>query len=581
MDKKDIAAVLEEIAVLLDLLGENPFRANAFRNAGRALENLEADLGVVVAEGRLTDVPRIGKAIAKDITELVETGHLGYVEELRAQVPDGLLEIVRIPGLGPRKVKSLHEQLKVETLDDLDQACANGRVAELKGFGKTSEQKIRKGIQNLRRYKGRHHIDFARERADMALALLGGDDRVRRCEVCGSLRRWRETAKDVDIVASVAAADRPGVVERFLEEMEPEEVIARGETKTSVRLDGGLSLDLRLVEDAEYPAALNYFTGSKEHNTVMRGLAKKKGLRLNEYGLFRVGDGEGGDGEPEALPIEGEEDIYAALGLRYVPPELREDAGEFEAAIHGGFPELVEEKDLRGLLHVHSTWSDGRATLEEMVRGAVEWGFSYIGISDHSQAAFYARGLDPDRLEKQREEIESIRGKYPGIEILQGSEVDILPDGSLDFPDEVLARLDFVVASIHSSLGQPEDEMTQRVIRALQSPHVTILGHPTARLLLQREPIRISLPPVLEEAAKRGVAVEINANPRRLDLDWRVLRAAKAAGTMLSINPDAHSRQGIWDVRYGVGIARKGWLEKGDILNTRTVEEFRTLAKRT
>ncbi|MCZ6602639.1 MAG: DNA polymerase/3'-5' exonuclease PolX [Planctomycetota bacterium] len=571
MNNKEIAKVLEETSILLELRGENRFKSNAYRNAGRVIEGLEEDLGSLAEQGKLREIRGVGEALAEQLTTLVRTGALPYLEELRASIPDGLLEFLRIPGLGPRKAKALHEGLGVSSVAELEYACHEDRVASLKGFGPRSQEKILRGIRNLKRYAGRHLLSEALGVADELLAGLRSHPKVARASIAGSIRRSRETVKDIDILVSVARQDRDEVIDAFLALAQPEEIVARGETKTSVRLERGLPTDLRLVEEGEFASALAYFTGSKEHNTALRGIAKKKGLLLNEYGLFR------GD---EALPIQGEDDIYRALDLRPIPPELREDSGEIEAAGSGGLPDLIERDDLRGVLHVHTTWSDGRATLEEMVREAERAGFEYVGISDHSQAAFYARGLDPERLRQQKEEIDDIATKVPGITILQGSEVDILPDGRLDFPDEVLATLDYVVASIHSNLEMPEDQMTERVLRALQNPHLTVLGHPSARLLLAREPIRMVLPRVFREAAERGVAIEINANPRRLDLDWRLLRAAKKAGARFSINPDAHSTEAIGDVRYGVGIARKGWIAKEDVINTKPLKEFLALAKR-
>lgn len=572
MDKKEITQALNEIATLLELRGENRFKSNAYKNGARILEGLDIDLSGTVREGKLGEIQGIGKALEQKVTEMVTTGSLPYLEELRASIPPGLLEILRIPGLGPRKAKALHDGLGVASLGELEYACYESRVAFLKGFGRKSQDKILKGIQNLKQYAGRHLIS---EGLGYARGLVDGllsHPKVLRVSLAGSIRRSMETVKDIDIVASVSRADREEVTEAFLEAARPREVTARGETKTSLSLEDGFPVDLRLVEDREFPAALMYLSGSKAHNTALRGIARKKGLLLNEVGLFRGDD---------PLPVGTEEEIYEALGLAFIPPELREDAGEIQAAATGTLPDLIQDGDVLGLLHVHTTWSDGMASLEEMVREARDRGYRYIGISDHSQAAFYARGLDPGRLAEQHREIEAVAPRYPEISILKGTEADILPDGRIDFSDEVLSSLDYVVASIHSSLEMSEEAQTERVIRALQNPHVTTLGHPSARLLLAREPIRMNVSRVVREAAKRGVAIEINANPRRLDLDWRLIRAARDGGVKFSINPDAHSIESIGHVPYGVGIARKGWLGKKDVINTRPCKEFLGLAKRT
>jgi DNA polymerase (family X) len=563
LEKREVARILEEIALLLELKGENPFKSRAYSNAARTLEGTTTDLPDLIRSGKLGELPGIGEALREKITTLVTAGRLPYYEELLSEFPRGILEILRIPGLGPKKVRVIWQQLGVSTLGELEYACHENRLAGIPGFGSKSQEKILHGLSLLKKNRERFLCDVALEEAESLLKRLGKHPAVQRMGVAGSIRRRCETSKDVDLVAS--SRDPSTLMQAFVSQPGVAEIVARGETKSSVRLSSGMGADLRVVSDKEFPFALHHFTGSKEHNVALRARAQRMGLKLNEYGLFR--------GE-KLLPCKDEAAIYARLGLAFIPPELREDRGEIEAAEQGEFPRLVEWEDLRGVLHVHTQASDGLATLEEMSQAAKTLGLSYVGICDHSKAAQYAGGLDENRVDEQHREIEKLNRRLHGVTLLKGIEVDILADGSLDFTDEILSRFDLVVASVHSRFNLSEEAMTGRIIRAIQNPHVHILGHPTGRLLLAREPYAVDMAAVIRAAAAQGVCIELNANPHRLDLDWRWIPSAKKAGVKISIDPDAHQVAGIGDMRYGVGIARKGWLTRQDLLNTLPLPEL-------
>ncbi len=566
MDKKHVAEILEHIGILLELKGENPFKTRAYFNGARAVKGLPGDLRELVEKGEIGSVKGIGKALAEKITTLVTTGELPFYEELKAGFPPGLLDILNIPGLGPKKIRKLYTELGIDSIEVLEQACLENRISALDGFGKKMQEKILEGIAFMRKHSGRHHYHLAAAAAERLLQAVLEHPAVIRAEVAGSLRRHRETVKDIDIVASAAEADRAVLMAFFVDMPGVSSVVAHGETKSSVILEEGLQADLRVVSDAEFPFTLHHFTGSKEHNTAMRALARRNGLKMNEYGLFR---------EDESLiPCSNEEEIFRALGLSFIPPELREDQGEIAAAQQGAIPELVRRQDIRGILHTHTTWSDGTASLEEMAEACRELGMQYLGIADHSQVVVYANGLSIDRLHRQAEEIRRLNERYDDFRIFHGTECDIMPDGSLDYPDEILAELDYVVISVHSKMQMSESEATERIIRAMSSPYATILGHPTGRILLTREGYPLNYEALFEAAVRYHVAIEINANPYRFDLDWRYVRQARDAGVMLSINPDAHSISGLQDTFWGVGIARKGWLGPQHVLNTKTREEL-------
>jgi len=557
MDRKQLAQALEEIGTLLELRGENPFKIQAYRKAARTVSSLSEDVGALIESDRLTSVRGIGKALAEKIAALHQTGSLPYLEELRASVPPGLLDMLRIPGLGPKKVLALNKALGIASVGELEYACLENRLVELPGFGERSQQKILEGIERVKRYAGNFRYADVEARALEVVESLERSGLAQQVSVAGSLRRKKETVKDMDILAS---SKKPAaLMKAFVGLPGVESVVAEGETKSSVVFDEGVAADLRVVTDKQFPYALHHFTGSREHNTAMRGRAKQKGMKMNEYGLFK--------GE-KIIPCADEEQIFARLGLAYIPPELREDMGEIEAAEQGELPDLIEPSDIRGVLHVHTRASDGSNSLEELVEAMRAKGYAYLGIADHSQTAVYAGGLTPDQILGQHEAIDRINESLENFRVLKGIESDILADGSLDYDEKTLSRFDFVIASVHSNFNMTREEMTRRILRAMDNPHTSILGHVTGRLLLAREAYPLDMEAVLDKAAELGVIMELNANPYRLDLDWRMCKPAKQRGIRIAVNPDAHSIDGLDDVRYGVGIARKGWLSASDVINT-------------
>jgi len=579
MDRDRVVEVLSEIGTLLELRGENPFKARAYAAAARTIESLAEPIEVVVREGRLEQLGGVGEALRSKISELVTTGRLVYHEELRASVASGLLEMLFIPGLGPKKIRALHQALGVETVEALQAACREGRVAALKGFGEKTQSKILEGIAFRREHSSQHLLSEAFAIGEGLLDLLRAEPAVVRCSLAGSLRRWKEVLGDLDFV--VSSRQPVAVLDAFTGHAGVEQVIARGDTKASVRLKGGMQADLRVVTETEYPYALAYFTGSKEHNIVMRQRAIARGLRLNEYGLFRSDE----ETRDPALRVEcrTEEELYQALDLAYIPPELREDRGEFSAAERGESPRLLEWTELKGSLHNHSNWSDGRQTLEEIAAMARGLGCGYWAITDHSRSSFVANGLDEPRLRQQLEALarvnESLAAEGEDFRLLSGAEVDILSDGSLDFSDELLAELDVVVVSVHQGFTLDEAAMTRRLIRAVENPLVHILGHMTGRLLLQREAYRVDARAVIEACAACGTWIELNASPQRLDLDWRLWAFARDQGVRCVINCDAHRAEHAAWLRLGAGVARKGGLTAGDVVNTRPLDELRRLLR--
>jgi DNA polymerase (family 10) len=565
MDKKQVAAILEEIATLLEFKGENPFKTRAYNNAARALEGLTEDLAELVASRRLREIKGIGDAISEKITELVTTGRLKYYDDLRAGFPAGLLDLLRIPGLGSKKAKKLFEALNITSIDALEKACRENRLIDLEGFGKKSQEKFLEGIRQVREFSSRHLFHHTLEAAMPLFEIVRRHPKVIRAELAGSLRRCKETIKDIDIVASCKDADRPAIMEAFTKFPGVRHIIAKGDTKSSVLLEKGIPADLRLLSDEEYPYLLHHSTGSAEHNVAMRSHALKRGIKMSDYGLFKGN---------KLIRCKDEAEIFAALGMSYVPPEMRENMGEIEAALKDEIPELIEKKDLRGVLHCHSTHSDGANSLREMAEACQKLGFEYLGICDHSMSVAYARGLSPERVKAQQKEIDKLNAEMKNFRIFKGTECDILPDGKLDYPEKILESFDFVVASIHSSMNMTEEKATTRLIKAMEHPAVRILGHPTGRLLLGREGYPINHRKVIDAAAALGVCIEINASPHRFDLDWRYCKYARDKGVLLSINPDAHSIDGLADTFYGVGIARKGWLRRQDVLNTKSTKEI-------
>ena len=570
MDKKVVAEILDEMGTLFEIKGENPFKCRAYHNGARVVEALTQDIDELVKTGGIKEIKGIGPGLAETIKELVSTGSSKGFEALKSSLPSGLLEMVKIQGLGPKRIKILYEKLKIGSIPELKKACEEHRLAKLDGFGEKTEENILKGIELRTRVSDKHLYSEAKDSADEILKLVRKLKEVKRCEVAGSLRRKKEIIGDIDIVVGAEKKNRAKIFKAFVTHPAVESVIGQGETKASVLLKSGINCDMRIVEDAEYPFALNYFTGSKEHNVEMRSRARKVGWSLNEYAFSKI-EGEKNVKRPPACKEEG--DIYGALGLSYVPPELRENVGEFEAAEKGKIPSLIEETDLKGTFHCHTTASDGSNSLAEMVDAAKQLGWQYLGIADHSKVAVYANGLTPERVRAQQKEIDKLNASLSKFRVFKGTEVDILTDGTLDFNDKVLSSFDYVVASIHSKFKMTESEATKRVIRALKNKYVTILGHPTGRLLLSRDGYPLNLIEVINAASDYGKSIEINAHPVRLDLDWRLVKYAKEKGVRICINPDAHNVDGLKDVRFGVGIARKGWLETKDVVNCWNVKE--------
>ena len=560
MTNKDVVTLLEGIALLLDLSGANPFKSRAYTNVARQIEQSEEDVETLVEEGRLRELKGVGDALEQKITEYVTTGALKYHDDLRAKFPESLFELFGIPGLGPKRIKQVYEELGIASLTDLEAVCTNGGLSNLKGFGPKMQSKLLEGIEFSKQQQGRHLYNKAFLEATRLKHLLSEEKSVHAIEIAGSLRRCKEVVKDIDLVATSKAPKAD--MNRFVNDVEVQRVTGHGETKSSVVLNSGVAADLRVVSDTQYPFALLHFTGSKEHNVALRQRAKDRGLKLNEYGLFK--------GE-KSLKCKTEADVYKALEMPFVPPELREDMGEFDV---DSFPELVTLDDVIGMFHSHSKYSDGQNTVEEMALAAQELGYHYLTMTDHSQSAAYAGGLRPETVVKQQKEIDKLNKKLSGFRVLNGIESDIRSDGSLDYPEEILQTFELVIVSVHSGLDMNEKDATKRIVKALENPHTTILGHPTGRLLLSRKGYPLNFEKVFDACAANNVAIEINANCHRLDLDWRHVRRAKERGLKLCIGPDAHSTGGLEDMTYGVGIARKGWLEPGDLLNCMTVDEF-------
>ncbi len=566
MEKNDIAAVLDEIATFMELTGENPFKIRAYSAGARILENLTEDLGELIDSGKLADIPGLGEALVDKITTLRRDGVLPFHQKLKASIPAGLLEVMQIPGLGPKKVRALWTQLAVEDLAKLKEVCEAGAVAELKGFGAKTQEKILEGIKNRIAYGKRHRWHEAAAIAEPILAGLRALPQVSLAESAGSLRRARETVGDLDFL--VASSEPKPIMDWFVAYPGVKEVTAHGETKSSVRFENGLQADLRVVPAEQFYFALHHFTGSKEHNVAMRHRALGRGLSMSEWGFKSVDD------KAVAPGAQSEEEVFRALGLPWIPPELREGNGEIDAAEAGALPKLVEFADLRGVFHNHTTESDGDHTLDQMAAAAEAHGWEYLGISDHSKSSFQAGGLDEARLAKQLEDIAQLNAsKKYRVRVLSGSEVDILKDGTLDFTDDVLARLDFVVASVHNLFTLDREAQTARIIKAIENEHVDMVGHLTGRLLNKREPYDVDIAKVIDAAAANDTIIELNANPWRLDLDWRWWRRAAEKGVLCSINPDAHDTEQLAFAAHGVRIARKGWLTPEQVLNTRSLPE--------
>lgn len=566
----DIARIFEEIADILEIEGDNPFRIRAYRNAARSMGGFGRDLGELVRSGEdLTRLPSIGKDLAAKIEEIVATGECAALKRLRRQVPAAVTELLDIPGLGPKRVRALYHELDIHSREQLARACRTGAVRSLPGFGAKTEQRILQAIEGAASETRRYKRAVAEQYAEGLLAWLRQGEGVERVSVAGSYRRARDTVGDLDIL--VVARDGAAATSHFLAYDEIGDVVSHGGTRSTVYLKSGIQVDLRVVEAAAFGAALHYFTGSKAHNIAVRRLGQRRGLKINEYGVYRG---------KRRVAGRTEEDVYAAVDLPWIAPELRENAGEIEAARQGALPQLIERADLRGDLHCHTRASDGHDGLREMAEAAREAGLEYLAVTDHTQHLRVAHGLDSSRLLRQMDEIDSLNEALEGIVLLKGAEVDIYEDGALDLPGDVLARLDVVIGAVHSRFDLPRAQQTRRVLRALDSPHLHILAHPGGRLIGEREPMDLDMPRVLRRAREQGVALELNASPDRLDLTDVYCRMARDEGVRIAINSDAHGTGQFSNLRFGVEQARRGWLERGDVLNTRTLKQLRRLLRR-
>ncbi|MDP3663684.1 MAG: DNA polymerase/3'-5' exonuclease PolX [Nitrosomonas sp.] len=569
----DIAAVFEEIADLLEIQGANPFRIRAYRNAARVVGELSQEISRLLEKGEdLTELPGIGDDLAGKIKEIAGSGHCSLLDRLHTELPPAITELLKIPGLGPKRVKALYHDLDVQTLEQLYRAARDGKIRDLPGFGEKTENNILQAIEVHANQTQRFKLAIAAQYAEALEKFLAATPSVLKVTVAGSYRRMRETVGDLDILATASTAAASQVVQHFTNYDEVAEILSAGPTRASVILKCGLQVDLRVVKAESYGAALHYFTGSKSHNIAIRRMAQKSGLKINEYGVFR---------DKTRIAGETEASVYAAVGLSYIPPELRENRGEIAMARAGQLPQLVEQADLRGDLHVHTKATDGHNSLREMAQAALSNGFEYIAITEHSRRLAFTHGLDPLQLAQQCDEIDQLNAELKGITLLKSIEVDILEDGSLDLPDSALARLDMVVGAVHSSFNLSRAKQTERILRAMQHPYFTLLAHPAGRLIQRRAPYDVDMLRIIREARNRGCFLELNAHPERLDLLDTQCQMAKEEGVLISINSDAHSVYDFANLRFGIGQARRGWLEKHDVLNTRSLKELRLLINRT
>ncbi len=567
----DIADIFDEIADLLEIEDANPFRVRAYRNAARTLRGTGREVRTLLAQGEdLTRLPGIGHDLAAKIEEIVETGHTAMLDKLHKRLPPDLSELLKIPGLGPKRVKALYHELDIHTLEQLHRAARDGRLRELPGFGLKTEQRILHAIESRVGSSERFKLALAAQYAEPLVEYLRAVPGVSRVVIAGSYRRARETVGDIDIL--VTADSGSPVMQRFTGYDEVREIVSRGPTRATVILRCGLQVDMRLVGEENYGAALHYFTGSKAHNIAIRTLARQRGLKINEYGVFRGSERVAGATETS---------VFKSVGLPCIPPELRENRGEIEAARKGLLPELVKLADLKGDLHAHTVATDGHNSIEQMAQAARSRGFEYLAITEHSRRLTVARGLTPERLLKQMDEIDRLNEELEGITLLKGIEVDILEDGRLDLPDDILGQLDLVVAAVHSRFNLSRRRQTERILRAMDHPHFTLLAHPGGRLIQQREPYDVDMLRIIRHARRRGCFLELNAHPERLDLLDSYCRLARDEGVLISINSDAHSTMDFDNLKYGVGQGRRGWLEKKDVLNTRPLGKLRGLLKRT
>jgi DNA polymerase (family 10) len=567
----DIAAIFEEIADLLEIDNANPFRIRAYRNAARAMQTLGRDARDLVEQGEdLSELPGIGKELAAKIAEIVHTGHCQALEKLRKQTAPGLPDLLKIPGLGPKRVRALYHDLDIHSAEQLLRAAHDHRLQELPGFGPKTEANILENLQSHVTHEQRLKLAVAAQYADTLVDYLHKMKSVNKIVIAGSFRRCKETVGDLDILVT-AKAGGP-VMEHLAKYDEIAQVVSKGTTRATVVLRNQLQVDVRVVEPVSFGAALHYFTGSKAHNIAIRRRAQKRGLKINEYGVFK------GD---KRMAGDTEESVYKAVGLPWIAPELREDRGEIEAAENKRLPKLVELEDIRGDLHAHTRATDGNNTLEEIAKAAQDRGWSYVAITEHSKRLTIAHGLDKKRLLKQIEQIDHLNDKSSGITVLKGIEVDILEDGKLDLPDDVLAKLDLVIGAVHSKFHLSRAKQTERILKAMDHPHFTLLAHPTGRLIQQREPYDVDMGRIIHQASQRGCYLELNCHPERLDLLDTYCQMAKEAGVLVSINSDAHSLADFENLKYGIGQARRGWLEAKDVLNTRTLTQLQRLLKKT
>jgi DNA polymerase (family X) len=570
MKNRELANLFEKMADILEFKGENPFKISAYRKASRIIGDLTQDIEEIAEQGELKNVPGIGEGMAQKIVEYLKTGKIAKFEEVRKGVPDELIAIMDIPGMGPKTLSMLHREKGISNFSQLEKALEDGSLMGLFGIGEKKIENIKRGILLLKQSKGRMNLGVAFPAAKQIVETLRQKTGSKKIEWAGSLRRMKENIGDIDILAT--GPDKGKIVQAFTHLPEVKEVLASGETKASVIVEGGTQIDLRVVEEDSYGAALQYFTGSKGHNIHLRGIAKAKGIKINEYGVFKGAKRIGG---------KEEKDVYRVLGMDWIDPELREDRGEIEAAQKGRLPKLVQESEIKGDLHVHSKWSDGISSIEEIAKAARKRGYQYVAICDHSKSLKIAHGLDELRLMKQIEEIDHLNEKLKGFQILKGTEVDILADGTLDLSEKILEKLDIVVGAIHSGFKQDKAKMTKRIVRALENPYIHILAHPTGRLLGARDPYEVEIEELMEAAKKYGKALEINAYFERLDLDDIHCRKAKEMGIRVGIGTDSHHLDQMWMISLGVAVARRGWLETKDVLNTLSLKEILKWCRRT
>lgn len=565
MKNQFVADTLYRIADLLDLKGEMFFKTRAYRMAAEAIQALDGDIEQLVHQGTLESIPGVGEALAKKITELVQTGKLGYLEQLKKEVPIGLIDLLGVPGLGPKKVAAVYKHRGITSIQELQQAATNGELRTLEGFGEITERNILRGIQLLQKTSGRVLLHVAYMDGDNYLAYLKKCNKIKKINIAGSLRRMKETIGDLDILAS--SEDPGAVMDHFISYPEVAQVLAKGTTKSSVVLNDHLQVDLRVVEEKSYGAALQYFTGSKDHNVTLRGIAIKKGYKLNEYGLF--------DKTTERyIAGRNEQEIYKKIGMQYIEPELRENRGEFTAAKTKTLPNLVDYNEIAGDFHVHSSWSDGSDSIETIASAAQQRGYTFIGITDHSQSLKIANGLDEDKIQKKINQIKQIRKKFPNLHIFCGTECDIRTDGTLDYSDKILRQFDFVYIGIHTAFKMDRETMTKRIIKGMENEQVDFLAHPTGRLIGKRDPYDVDIEQIIDAAKETKTLLEINAFPDRLDLNDIHIKLAKEQGVRFVLGTDSHSINHLDFMRFGVATARRGWLEKKDILNTASEKEI-------